>query len=1099
MAYRKYQRKDANGNICAPLTVYSQVVDEETDKTLEQTLLIINEQINDLEKRNNAEIPTFTGVVDSAEYVFDQSATQFLGVYYIKSRKVFAALDGDIYYTSWQAQGMFQSSKCYNQNGVAVENRIYYLKDMFDTENAHSLVFLKSGSFVEVSDNAEIEDLQTRVTTIEENAVTIVNDLTTGGADKALSAEMGKTLGVDTATETNNRLLYTEGKVAYDIFLPGGQPYLNHNLLLKGGRVYQFTIAIDDARETYVYSYINKLSDDSQIAALLLSPGSTKRSTSVYVAEDCYIKSYAASTSETLHITVKSSIANTQIVKKLSSTKENKRFVNAAAATTGVVTTTSKELGVYTVDVKDIGNIHVYEENIDSGNLVIAFYDNDGAFIDSVKVVATDTNDKFVWFCSDVPSNATTAKVTAFYGNGEPIIGTLDNRAVSHLEKEVERIQEEKVSKDDLGDKIIGGKLIYSNEFTDISTSYNGKVFDVSSYANGTQFLFRVHSASINNSSKKAFLCLGMSGVKKDIPFSAEGDIWIEKTESLTQINVYLSAPISGNTNSLSYSLTAMTVAKMLHRQENAYVKVPSLDVGTNWQNGYYTQLYPPQKTETKEWLTLPIQYSNGFKIHVDADFTTYVVALKYWMSNQGVGIAQELLHTSAFDFDLSNVVAWTLQVRRIDRAHLDPAVGNEAVTIELIDGGVYEKPQTKREVLETLNSSSELEQIIANKANTIQESLSSLKKQTIDSVNFPMPSPNLYGHLFIERIYLSSNPAIPCQSVFDVAVTARMGFKMIEANVLVTADGIQVTGHQTSVDGVSGYLQTLQDLNGNPVSVKIEDITFEELRTNYRYKSKYSQYRTPITSLEEFLLACKRFNITPFVQVAYPDITIPLVESIVGKSYVAYGGSRAKTDVTIYTYSKGTIDELLAQCDKIGAPFILGVNANSLDGFTDEEVKMLVEGVHNRGCRIGWAGSYHSQKNNLRYHELGLDINASGWDVPDFTEADEVNAFGNEVRGFKDFGKDQTGVLTLLSGESLSVPAEQRSIISKASLHIHYKGELRFNFGHNNINAEALASDGLKEMVITSVIEDKAPLLNITATADTEIYSISYKVASVV
>jgi hypothetical protein len=151
-------------------------------------------QINELKERNNAEIPTFTGVVDSAEYVFDQSATQFLGVYYIKSRKVFAALNGDIYYTSWQAQGMFQSSKCYNQNGVAVENRIYYRKGMFDTGNAPSLVFLKSGSFVEVNDNDEIEDLQTRVTTLEDNAVTIVNDLTTGGEDKALSAEMGKEL-----------------------------------------------------------------------------------------------------------------------------------------------------------------------------------------------------------------------------------------------------------------------------------------------------------------------------------------------------------------------------------------------------------------------------------------------------------------------------------------------------------------------------------------------------------------------------------------------------------------------------------------------------------------------------------------------------------------------------------------------------------------------------------------------------------------------------------------------------------------------------------------------------------------------------------------
>lgn len=926
-------------------------------------------------------------------------------------------------------------------------------------------------------------------------AVTIVNDLTTGGADKALSAEMGKTLGVDTENEIHNRLLYTEGVVEYDVNLPGGKPYKKHNILLKGGQLYQLTFAIDSAMETNVYNTVHNITDDSQVATSTIYSGVINVNKTIYVKEDCYIQSYAAVTEKTLHITARTSLAKTQLIQKLSSAKTNNRFVT----TIGGVASTPKNLGIYEVVVNGISNIHVYEENIDGGNLAIAFYDENSSFIESGKLAAINTEGYFAWFFSEVPNNAVTAKITAFYGNGEPIIGTLDNRAKSSLEKEIERIQEEKVPKDGLEDKIIGGKLIYSNEFTDRSTSYNGKRIDVSSYANGTQFLFRIHSANINSSNKTVTLRCFNNYDSREITFVSEGDFWIEKTEPLTEISVYVAVPVSGETNSLSYSLTAMTVAKMLHRQENAYVKVPSLDVGTNWQNGYFTNLYPPTKISTREWLTLPIQYSNGFKIHVNADFTTYVVVLKYFVNNSPAGAVYEYSYTTAFDYDLSDVTAWTLQMRRIDRAYLDPAVGNEAVTIELIDGEVYEKPQTKREVVELLTNSSELESIVANKTNTIQESLSSLKKQTIDSVNFPMPSPNLYGHLFIEKIHLSSKPSIPCQSVFDVAVTARMGFKMIEANVLITADGIPVTGHQTSVDGVNGYLQTLQDLNGNPVSVKIADITFEELRTNYRYKSKYAQYRTPITSLEEFLLACKRFNITPFVQIVNADIVKPIVESIVGKSYVAYGGSRAKTDVTIYAYLKGTIDELLAQCDNIGAPFILGVNANSLDGFTDEEVKTLVEGIHNRGCRIGWAGSYHSQKNNMRYHELGLDISASGWDVPDFTEADEVNAFGNEIRGFKDFGKDQTGVLTLLSGESLSVPAEQKSIISKASLHIHYKGELKFNFGHHTVVAEPLTSDGLKEMVITSVIDDEAPSLNITATGDTEIYSISYKVASVV
>lgn len=144
----------------------------------EKNIALNTAEIDQLKERNLAEIPTFTGVVDSTEIVPAQIATQFLGVYYIKSKNVFAALNGDNYYTGWQAQGMFQSSKCYNQNGVAVENRIYYLKDMFDTGKAPSLVFLKSGSFVEVNDNADVEEA---ITSLQERAVLHEDSLTTKG------------------------------------------------------------------------------------------------------------------------------------------------------------------------------------------------------------------------------------------------------------------------------------------------------------------------------------------------------------------------------------------------------------------------------------------------------------------------------------------------------------------------------------------------------------------------------------------------------------------------------------------------------------------------------------------------------------------------------------------------------------------------------------------------------------------------------------------------------------------------------------------------------------------------------------------------------
>lgn len=44
------------------------------------------------------------------------------------------------------------------------------------------------------------------------------------------------------------------------------------------------------------------------------------------------------------------------------------------------------------------------------------------------------------------------------------------------------------------------------------------------------------------------------------------------------------------------------------------------------------------------------------------------------------------------------------------------------------------------------------------------------------------------YSHLFIDKIYAKSDPIIPCQSVFDVQIAARLGFKFIEANVHATA-----------------------------------------------------------------------------------------------------------------------------------------------------------------------------------------------------------------------------------------------------------------------------------------------------------------------
>lgn len=369
---------------------------------------------------------------------------------------------------------------------------------------------------------------------------------------------------------------------------------------------------------------------------------------------------------------------------------------------------------------------------------------------------------------------------------------------------------------------------------------------------------------------------------------------------------------------------------------------------------------------------------------------------------------------------------------------------------------------------------------------------LNKVKSATLSSVVYPTTPPLLYSHLFIDKIYTYSQMTIPPQSTFDVMVAASMGFKMLEINVMLTSDGVPITGHQ-----VNGKLETLADYNGTPVAVDVASTTFAKLRNNYRYHSVFPQFRTPITSLEECLLECQRYGITPFVQCVNQSV-IDLTESIVGKRYVAYGAKRTQTDATICEFnSNATIEQLLAKCDSAGYPYILGVGSNILDNLTDAEIKDLVARVHKKGCWINWAGCYHSAESNMRMKRLGLDSCASGWEVPEFNEYD-VRKMGDAVKGWESF----TGTFTkasnsanLSNGQTISADIPQLGIIAKSQLAIHFKGKLTINFGKVNASFE---SDGNSIMVMTSVVENTDADIVITSEGTSTIYSVDYKTASV-
>ena len=125
----------------------------------------------------------------------------------------------------------------------------------------------------------------------------------------------------------------------------------------------------------------------------------------------------------------------------------------------------------------------------------------------------------------------------------------------------------------------------------------------------------------------------------------------------------------------------------------------------------------------------------------------------------------------------------------------------------------------------------------------------------------------------------------IPCQSVFDVRIAARLGFRYVEANLHPTA----TPGKYLVIHGYRGMLgYQVEDLEGNfAPEVVISQTPFDTLRTKYRYRSSDPQYRTPITSLEELLLECRSCGVAPMIQ--YVDETsLEIIRSIMGDDYIS-------------------------------------------------------------------------------------------------------------------------------------------------------------------------------------------------------------------
>ena len=352
-----------------------------------------------------------------------------------------------------------------------------------------------------------------------------------------------------------------------------------------------------------------------------------------------------------------------------------------------------------------------------------------------------------------------------------------------------------------------------------------------------------------------------------------------------------------------------------------------------------------------------------------------------------------------------------------------------------------------------------------------------------------PFENKMCFGHLFVNQTNasFSSNIIIPCQSIFDVQITARLGFKYIEANVHKTSDGKYVVTH-----GINGKLgndfEKVSD--GSQVSdVVISDTTFEVLRTDYCYRSNYDKYKVPITSLEEFLHECKRWGISVVLQYI-DEIELSIAKGIIGENMILYNGTRTVWDGYIMDYlSLTTKEDIVKRCKEVGKPYMY--NMANPTAFTDTELKEIISAVHDLGCYIGFTGAYQSKNNIPKYIDYGFDFNASSMQVNDFELGNLYNCYGDlDFSDIVHTGTVENGVLHLADGQYIQW-TENANFLTKVSMHITFSGKLYYMGVASGVFIE---SDGDNSMWHSIFYNNETPFYKWVSSGDTYIKNITVK-----
>lgn len=186
----------------------------------------------------------------------------------------------------------------------------------------------------------------------------------------------------------------------------------------------------------------------------------------------------------------------------------------------------------------------------------------------------------------------------------------------------------------------------------------------------------------------------------------------------------------------------------------------------------------------------------------------------------------------------------------------------------------------------------------------------------------------------------------IPENSPAAVAEAARRCYAGIECDVHLTKDGRMVILHDKTLNRTA---RKASDYSKLDKPIRLDELTFEELRRDYVLESENPEFRTPIPTLEELLTECKKQGIIPMLHSAV-WASYEMAQEMFGNGWICFTGGvdymkmvRKFSDCTILlAINDGTAQENVERLQQIGGR--CGISTMKYNLYTADFCKTLTD-----------------------------------------------------------------------------------------------------------------------------------------------------------